>query len=136
MKVAITQETSLPQEKSAIINRLSDAFEEFFNKKSYGLGVEEIYIGVITVKPEFDFFFKTRKPKYDRKANSLSFDVKMDFNTVDSANVNEIPSLVVSQIIEALTAISKIPDFEKDHFEKDLNSFINDSPGLQAISLN
>lgn len=60
MEFALTQEVSsliLENGVSDMITGLSDELEVFLKDKSYG-GVETMYIGIICVAPEFDFFLK------------------------------------------------------------------------------
>ena len=44
-------------DKSDTIHDYSDLLKTFFKNKSYGKGIEALYIGIIAVHPKFDFFF-------------------------------------------------------------------------------
>ena len=64
MKFGIAQYTNLTQEQNNWINDLSLELKTFFKTRNYGQDLKELYFGLITVKPEFDQFFKKKRPRY------------------------------------------------------------------------
>lgn len=69
MKIALTQETNLSLDKIQDINNLSSSLQEHFKDLNYGEGVNQLLIGIICVKPEFDFFFTKQGNQYILKKN-------------------------------------------------------------------
>jgi len=79
LKFAIAQYTNLTQEQNNWVNDLSVELESFFENKNYGEDLRELYFGLITVKPEFDQFFKEKRPRYrpgERTSMVDGFEIK------------------------------------------------------------
>ena len=64
MKFAIAQYTNLPGWYTSRIDELSVELGNYFATRNYGIGLDAIYIGLITVDKEFEEFFKPKRPKY------------------------------------------------------------------------
>lgn len=142
MKVAIAQYTNLTNEQNAWVFELSGALENHFSARTFGDDLEELYFGLITVKPEFNQFFKPKRPRYlpgkhttkpDGIAvtsnNCAEIDVKIEFQEISSLSKNELLKLVstrISEHLKALTRLSKLKRFDFENFEKDFNNFLSE----------
>jgi hypothetical protein len=137
MRVELTVEASeAVANKTYLIHDLSNKMSEYFWDKSYGEDVIEIFIGIICVAPEFEWFSVVRKPKYTtyRKYNrngveiivdrNFCFDVKIDFNRFKDQFDNENCKMLASEILESLSILDKLPkkvkDFDKERFRADM----------------
>ncbi|WP_210465766.1 hypothetical protein [Rufibacter roseolus] len=60
MNFGIAQNSNLSIDQSSWINDLSNELKLFFEEKNYGEDLNELYFGLITVKPEFDQFFRKK----------------------------------------------------------------------------
>lgn len=107
-----------------------------------------MYIGVICVAPEFDFFFKIRKPKYKRGKevivqdrnimeleSSLRFDLKLSYSKFSDANRVDALRILAGEIINAVTALDthRIKDFNKSAFQQDLYNYFVQYRFLDSI---
>ena len=64
MKFGLTQEISEDIcTKGKTLTEMANSMKEFFINKSYGNGLNELYVGIVCVAPQFEFFFK-HKQKY------------------------------------------------------------------------
>ncbi len=141
MKFRITQETNLEIEKVHWINELSLYFNEYFEGQFYGGGVDEILVGLICVRFEFEPFFKPRKLRYRGgnkvkmdlestydSAKSLSFDVKLDL--IDYSTLSEVlfKKSVGTALVKSLAILDKLPsvvkDFDQNRFRKDMEIYL------------
>lgn len=143
MNFALTQEVSeliIKNGVSDYIKQISDSISGFIEKKDYGEDLQSIYIGIICVSPEFDFFFKIRKPKYkngkeiviqdDRPyelISALVYDVKLDHEKYVRANENEVKKMLSIELLNSLTAFNsvKIKAFDRKRFESDIEQHLN-----------
>ena len=142
MDFGITRETSLEGHKHKLIAELTDELKLFFSDKEYGEGIKYYTIGLICVKPEFEFFYKIRKQRYrkteiiklDEKTitltNTFGYDIKMDYATYINASDKEGLQLFASKIMESLSYLEKLPkhvkDFDKERFKSDLEGFFKE----------
>lgn len=147
MEFALTQEVSeliIKNGVSDCIRQLSDDLAEFLGKKDYGDDLQTIYIGIICVGPEFDFFFKQRKPKYKKgkeiiiqderpyeQINALTYDIKLDHTKFVNANESEIKKMLAIALLNSFSAFNvvKIKDFDRVRFETDMAEYF--SPYVQ-----
>lgn len=121
--------------------QLSRKIGAHFKSRSYGNGVASIFIGIICVSPEFDFFFKIRKPKYKRGKekivhdgveheleSALRYDLKLNFKDINGETESRIATILEDQIIASLDIFDKldIKDFDKEAFKVELIHFLKD----------
>lgn len=108
---------------------LSDKLQSYFLVKSYGLGIETLVVGIICVKPEFDFFFKVRK-KYSKKRKLLEYDIKLDHAKVLAADQNELVEIIRDGILGSFAVFDelKIKDFDAERFKSDMVDFFAHLP--------
>lgn len=143
MKFALTQEVSeqlLSNGVSDHIQSLSNELSEFLKSKNYGNDLLKIYVGIICVSPEFDIFFKVRKPKYKKSKvgpiedgrhsgleNSLSYDIKLDYNKFTIASESEVFRMLAIEIMKSLVVFNalRIKNFDREQFEKDVVFFLS-----------
>lgn len=124
--------------RSQIIIEFSTELEEFFKLRYYGSSIETFLIGLTCVRPEFEQFFKPRKPEYIEEkvethdgisvkiVKSFSYDLKLDYKLFKEAEVKEIRKIVAKKVLISLSELvlpKKAQDFDKELFELDLMSY-------------
>ena len=140
MKIGITLETNLGGIRNVWIHNLSDSLNDHFKDKSFGDDLKELLIGIIVVAPEFDFFFKVRKPKYRQGKkvltlhgnqyeveDSVGYDVKLDYSKYSSYQEDEFMSHLKSEIfssIQILNQIKRLKKFDFEAFAAELEGFL------------
>ncbi|KAF2512724.1 hypothetical protein EYY60_06345 [Flavobacterium zhairuonense] len=140
MRFVITQYTNLNQEQNSWIIALSNELESFFENRAYGEDLKELYFGVITVKPEFDQFFKARRPRYrpgERTSfvdgieinsnNCAELDCKIEFGKISELDKEALVELVCEEILTAsnsLTRLSKLKRFDFKTYQSDLENYL------------
>ena len=123
-------------DKSDTIHDYSDLLKTFFKNKSYGKGIEALYIGIIAVHPKFDFFSIIRK-KYTKSKKQLQYNIKLDYEKFKNSNKQEILEMLINDILNSLTIIDelKIKDFDLAAFKHDLNKFFSNKAYLEIEPL-
>lgn len=139
VEFAITKEISevvLKIGASDTISEFSERVSDFLKIKEYGTGLQTIYIGIICVGPEFDFFFKIRKPKYYkdktiiqdgrpyRLVNTFTYDIKLNYEQVITASKDELHQMLSDEVIKSLSNFEKIKNFDIVKFESELTEFL------------
>ncbi|WP_397447829.1 hypothetical protein [Polaribacter sp. R77954] len=140
MTFGIAQYTNLTQEKNNWINDLSNELKLFFENKNYGKDLNELYFGLITVEPEFDQFFKKKRPRYkpgERTSNldgiefntnnCAEIDCKIEFNQISDLGKDKLIKKVCEEILaesECLKRLSKLKNFEFESFKNDLIKYL------------
>lgn len=138
----IAQYTNLTQEQNNWINDLSVELKTFFESRNYGQDLNELYFGIITVKPEFDQFFKKKRPVYKpgkrtKKRDGIDFktnncvliDCKIEFNNVSDLKKDELIEKVCEEILtesDCLTRLSKLKKFDFESYKSDLKNYLID----------
>lgn len=143
MNFVLTQEVSELIIKNGVpdyIKQISDMISGFLKTKDYGEDLRSIYIGIICVSPEFDFFFKTRKPKYKKGKeiiiqddrpyeliSALVYDIKLDYEKYVIANENEVKKMLSMELLNSFTVFNsvKIKSFDRGRFENDVAHYLN-----------
>jgi hypothetical protein len=144
----IAQYTNLTQEQNNWINDLSIELESFFEDKNYGEDLKELYFGLITVKPEFDKFFKKKRPilkngertssvdgtkiKYN---NCAEIDCKIEFDEIISLKKDELIEKVCIEILiesKCLTRLSKLKKFDFEKYENELKKFLTEKKYIKG----
>ena len=140
MTFGIAQYTNLTQEQNNWINDLSNELESFFENRNYGKDLNELYFGLITVKPEFDQFFKKKRPVYkngertsyvdgiERKSNNcVEISCKLEFNQVIELKKTELIEKVCGELLiesDCLTRLSKLKNFDFETFKSDFENYM------------
>jgi hypothetical protein len=136
--LAIT--SNLEQEKTNLITNLSDELELAFKDKNYGNDVKAYTIGVVCVAPQFEQFFKPKKPKYTKGKmeinpdgipftleDNFEYSIKIDFETFKNGTAEECRKTLAKEILSSLSVVesmkSKIKDFDLEKFKADLESY-------------
>ena len=131
-------------QKIHIVTTISQELEDFFHSKSYGLDLESIFIGVVCISPQFETFFKSRKPKFtrDRKVvesegfkyeikKCLEYDINVDFDTFKNSDESECRRLLANEILKSLRVLDKmkvkIKDFDAEKFKIDLENYFKEN---------
>lgn len=138
MEFALTIEASeriISNGGANYIQEVSDHISEFLQDKDYGDDLKTIYVGIICAAPEFDFFFKIRKPKYKkgtvviiedgepyRQTDALVYDLKLDYSKFVDAGEKEIKIMLSIELLNSLIVLNsvKIKLFDRERFEKDM----------------
>lgn len=140
MDFSLTQESNLEGVKNKQIIDFSNSLKEYFINKSYGEGINHFLIGIICVKPEFESFFKVRKPRYKAIDNIKFFDgnkteligvygydIRLNFEEFVSASETESKKILATEILNSLTNLDVLPkkvkDFDKERFKEDIEQF-------------
>jgi len=124
--------------KSKIIQDYSERLSEFFKSKYYGDGLKDISVGIICVSPEFESFFKPRKPKFTKSKTVVidglstvydhvfECDVKLDYESFKKANNEEMLKIIATGLVSILDVLKekKIKDFDIDRFQQDLKKVV------------
>ncbi|WP_338359623.1 hypothetical protein [Yeosuana marina] len=140
MKFGIAQYTNLTEEQNAWINDLSSDFKSFFENRNYGNDLNELYFGLITVKPEFDQFFKKKKPRYKqgertskvdgfeiKTSNCAEINCKLEFLEVSNLKRIELIEKVCEELLiesDCLTRLTKLKDFDFKSFKSDFENYM------------
>lgn len=126
------------QSKLACVFEIEEELSKFFGNKSYSNDLENLYIGIFCMSPNFEPFFAQVKPvyrplakTYTRKgikvhveAKTYSYEVRLDFSIYNK--VENIKSLLANDIIDSLTQIlecNKIKSLDINSFKDDFRSF-------------
>lgn len=128
--------------KMDFTNDWNQQFKAFFQGKEYGKDISSYLVGVTCVSPQFEPFFKVRKPTYIEKkiethddfsveiSKSYGYDIKLDFNVVLNSNKEDIKKILASEIKNSLSHLDSLPkkikDFNKDRFKGDLLLFFEE----------
>jgi len=140
MDFSLTQESNLEGDKNIQFIELSNNLKDYFSNKNYGTELNLFLIGVICVKPEFESFFKVRKPRYkavdrikllDGNVTELTgvygYDIKLNFEEFVSATETESKKILAQEILNSLSNLDKLPkkvkDFDKERFKSDMEQF-------------
>ncbi len=142
MEFTLSQETNLEQERINAITAFSQELKNYFSDKNYGADIEKVVIGLICVKPEFELFFKARKPTYVSKKTethgsvfveirkSYSYDLQLDFEKFSRIPLEKIPKAIAAHILQSLSHFHSLPnkvkDFNADLFESDAVRFFKE----------
>jgi hypothetical protein len=146
MYVTITEDISIEVlEKFNVISDNTSSLKHFFRDRFYGDDLKSLYIGIFCMSPKFEKFFKIRRPNYqtetktyihqgvqvERKAMSLTYDLKLDFETY--LNALDVKPLLAQDILKSLDTIStvkKIKDFDLSKLRSDFEHFFQQSGWL------
>lgn len=138
--LAIT--STLEQEKTNLITKLSDELELAFKDKNYGNDVKSYTIGVncVSIPKGFEKFSKLPKPSYTKGKKVINPDgipftlednfecsIKIDFETFKNGTEEECRKLLAREILNSLSIIesmkNKIKDFDLIKFHSDLETY-------------
>ncbi|MEO9872988.1 hypothetical protein [Ekhidna sp.] len=143
MKFSITQESNLDQSKVTQIHSIGIEIDNYIKNENFGSSIEKIIIGVVCVKPEFEQFFKVRKPKYVKEKTEthsgtsvsiskvFTFDVKLDYNSYLALDGDDLRNSLLKKIIESLSNLNNLPKQIVDFNKVD---FIEKLKGLSGIN--
>lgn len=142
MTFGIAQYTNLTQEQNNWINDLSVELKSFFDNRNYGKGLNELYFGLITVKPEFDLFLKKKRPRYRpgervssvdgieiKSNNCAEIDCKIEFDQLSELKKEELIEKVCEEILsesDCLNRLSKLKNFDFQSYKSDLEKYLID----------
>lgn len=139
MDFGLAVTSSIEVKNTHIITELSDEMKSHFNDKNYGNDIKSYTIGVICVSPQFDFFYKEKKPKYTKGKKVISpdgilftlednfeYNIKLDFEEFQNSSEEERKKIIAREIlssIDIINTIKKIKDFDTEKFKSDLEVY-------------
>jgi hypothetical protein len=125
--------TNEVENKTDIIQSLSDELKISFASKQYGQDIKSYTIGIVCVSPQFEQFFKEKRPKYTKGKkvinpdgipftleDSFEYDIKIDFESFKNANEEEVKRILAEEILASLVAFEKMKSKIKNSFKEDL----------------
>ena len=138
--LALNTSTLETTKVNAIID-LSNMLRDYLSKRSYGGSIDYLAIGIVIVEPEYESFFKMKRPKYysDKKSitldgitveleKTLEYSVKINYNKfVQATYPREIVALEILLSLDELKLPGKVKDFDKERFKNDLEFFFTES---------
>ncbi len=132
---------------SDLVVNTSNDLEDFFEAKNYGAKIKHISIGFICVSPDFEPFFKVKKPKYVKSKkskgldgleytleNALMYDCKIDFELYQNSDDLGRKKLIAEGVLNTTKEVfekKKIKDFNEVEFINDLESFFKERGYLE-----
>lgn len=131
---------NISQEKTDMIVDLSNKLGIFFRNKDYGTSIKSYTIGVVCVAPQFDAFFKGKKPKYTKGKkvinpdgipftleDNFEYSIKLDYGDFTKSSIDECRKILVEKVIESLAFLDpfkkKLDDFNIEKFKADLENY-------------
>jgi hypothetical protein len=129
--------------KADIIQCLSDDLKKYFENKWYGSDIKSYFIGVVCVSPQFDQFFKEKKPKYTKGKkviapdgipftleDNFEYSIKIDFEFFKNAGEEEAKKILAKELLASLTIVeqvkTKIKNFDLEAFKSDLTDYFQE----------
>lgn len=124
--------------KDSDVEELEIALQLFFYEKNYGHSIVDYLIGIICVHPNFDPFFKPKRPSYVENKNinlegfdvsiykTFSLDIKLNFEDYYKSDKENGLKMIANEIITTVKYLkypAKIKDFDKEIFFQDLSLF-------------
>ncbi|MCF1753314.1 hypothetical protein [Mariniradius sediminis] len=132
----------MTQEQNNWTNDLSVELKAFFENRDYGEDLSQFYFGLITLKPEFDQFFKMKRPRqrpgerpsyFDgieiKSNNCVEIDCKIEFSQVSALKKDKLIEKVYDELLtesDCLTRLSKLKKFDFESYKSDLENYLID----------
>lgn len=141
MEIGLAIIGDLEQSKSDLIVGLSDELNVAFKDKSYGISVKSFIIGIVCVAPQFEQFFKVRKPKFTKGKkiinpdgipftleDSFEYNIKIDYKSLNIATDAETTKIITSEIVNSLIILDdmKIKNFNIKKFREDIECYFKE----------
>lgn len=138
MKFGFAPQLSVEVTKhSAVITAMGNELKDFIKDKNYGDDIAGLYIGIVSVSPQFSQFFKARSPKYTKGKNSYTkddvhyefynsfeYEVRLDFETLKNASEKEVQKLIAEGLLSSFDVFKKFKKFDSDQFKSDLEGLV------------
>ena len=133
---------NIPQEKIDMIVGLSDKLGVFFRNKNYGTSIKSYTIGIVCVAPQFDAFFKGKKPQYTKGKkiinpdgipftleDNFEYSIKLNYGDFIKSTIDEGLKMLAENLIASLTLLDsfrkKLDDFDVEKFKVDLENYFS-----------
>lgn len=139
MKFALVKSGNLEGYKNIFITDLSFIIEKYLADKNYGTSIMDFLIGVVCVKPEFEKFFKVKRPKYTEDEiethdghsvhikSTFSMNFIMDHEKVIDMTDSVFEKYLIERIVDSVLSLEKMPkkvvDFDLVRFKDDMKRF-------------
>jgi hypothetical protein len=140
MKVGLAIFTSVGVNNTSVISALSSDLKSHFSEMEYGQDIKSYIIGIICMSPQFEQFYKEKKPKYTKEKEVLKpdgipitiektfeYSIKIDYESFKNATEDEARKLLAKEILVSLVVFeklkSKIKDFDMNSFKADLEEY-------------
>ncbi|MCB2407459.1 hypothetical protein [Hymenobacter lucidus] len=143
MKFFLSLETSwqLGNRLDIVVAALNTDLKSLLLDKSYGNDIQELCIGVICVSPEFNTFFKVRRPRYQRAKRTykgtyapytlekyLTYDIALPYQEAVKASNGLLYQLLIERLLSSFELIAlgqkKYPDFDTKTFTTEVSNLL------------
>ena len=138
MKFGLVSTVSVEvQHHAKVVTEISQQIKDFLEKRDYGTDVQELYVGVTCVSPEFEKFFKSRSPKYSQgfvsyvkddvkyeTNNCFEYAIELNFDQIRKAGPEEVRETIIAKFIPSLHYLDRFKDFRADEFRTDVKNFL------------
>jgi hypothetical protein len=108
---------------SPTITWLDQQMTNYFKGKIYSSEIQGLYIGIIVVSPEFEPFFKPRKPR--KKNENFEYEIKFEYEQFKHSSESEVLKIISERILSSLDVLDKLKNFDRKNFENDIRSLFN-----------
>ena len=141
MEFNITLEVGLGLGKfSVFATNLANDFNEKIKNEDFGQGIKQIIVSIVCVAPEYEAFFKSRKPKFIKGKKTvkkygveyeidslLTYDLKLDYQKVKVMSDIESHIYLKKEMFDSISTLKniKVEDFNFDIFEKECYNFLS-----------
>jgi hypothetical protein len=120
---------------SSAIKSMENEIDNLAKEKNYGEDISELFIGIVSVSPQFEQFFKPRSPKYTKGHKSYSkedvhykvyncfeYDIRLDFESLKNATELEVKKMIAQELLSSLDMFKKFKKFDSNQFKSDLEA--------------
>ena len=144
MKIKFAPVSTVGVKHVSLMSELENKLNTFFQSKTYGEDLNEIYIGVITVSARFERFFKGLKPKYTFNhknqvrntvsysiSRALNYHINIDFERFNNASEAEAREILKEELLNSISLFdrfkNKIKKFDVIPFKEDMKLFFEET---------
>ncbi len=140
MNVGLAIFTSVGVHNTSVISALSHDLKNYFSEREYGQDIKSYVIGIVCMSPQFEQFYKEKKPKYTKEKevlkpdgipvtieNTFEYSIKIDYESFKNADEENARKLLAKEILVSLVVFekfkSKIKGFDMNGFKADLEGY-------------
>lgn len=140
MKIGFAPVSTVEVKHTPLLIELEQKLNAFFQSRSYGEDLKELYINVIAVSPRLERFFKPQHPRYISQqkngtqspslSKALKCWVKLNYERFNNADTSEAKEMLKHEVLNSLTLFdrfkNKISDFNAAPFRQDMKQFFEE----------
>lgn len=126
-----------------LFNQIELGMNNITEKKNYGNAINELFIGLICVAPQFEPFYKPRRPKYIKEKKeyekdgfsfafekTFEYEIKLNYEDLKNAKEEDAERMIAEEILSSLQVFdkmkSKIKDFDEKRFKADIERYFRE----------